>query len=190
MKLRCVRMSDIPRNWLPKSPRNRWALALAVGSLLLLITWNLMPNYEHTYATDPPGFEKKGINAMVIWPSIFESVIQNFQGDLAFDDVLSLIATFSLLLLVMVNILVVPFWDVAAKSNVLRFIPACICSLGFAALVYFLILEFPSVSSDWHERYEFSPLCLIGLNFLLMALSLLLFGQEPAETIEPHESFP
>ena len=183
-------MSDIQRNWLPKSPRNRWALALAVCSLLLLITWNLMPNYEHTYATDPPGFEKKGINAMVIWPSIFESVIQNFQGDLAFDDVLSLIATFSLLLLVMVNILVVPFWDVAAKSNVLRFIPACICSLGFAALVYFLILEFPSVSSDWHERYEFSPLCLIGLNFLLMALSLLLFGQEPAETIEPHESFP
>jgi hypothetical protein len=177
-------MSDFPRHWLPKSTRNRWALALAICSLLLLITWNLMPNYEHTYATDPPSLEKNGINATMIWPAIFEAVIQNFQGDLAFDDVLSMIATFSLLLLVMVNILVIPFWDVAAKSKVLRFIPACICSLGFAALVYFLIEVFTSVSSDWLERYEFSMICLIGLNFLLMALSLLLFGQEPAQGVE------
>jgi hypothetical protein len=149
-----------------------------------------MPNYEHTYATDPPSLEKNGINATTIWPAIFEAVIQNFQGDLAFDDVLSMIATFALLLLVMVNLLLVPFWSFAAKSKVLRGIPACICLLGFAAVVYFLAKEFPHDFYDKNAQYEFMMLSLIGLNFLLMALSLLLIGQEPPETIEPHESIP
>jgi len=183
-------MSDFPRHWLPKSTRNRFALTLAVCSLLLLITWSLMPNYEHTYATDPPSLEKNGINATMIWPSIFESVIQTLQEDVDFENTLNLIATFALLLLVMVNLLLVPFWSFAAKSKVLRGIPACICLLGFAAVVYFLAKEFPHDFYDKNAQYEFMMLSLIGLNFLLMALSLLLFGQEPPETIEPHESFP
>jgi hypothetical protein len=182
-------MSDFPRHWLPKSTRNRFALTLAVCSLLLLITWNLMPNYERSFAHRPSSVEKNGIIATEIWPGILGGLLYILHDEVDMGNILRLIATFSLILLVMVNLLLVPFWSVAAKSKELRYIPAVICLLGFAAMFFLAMMDLHDDFDDY-DRYNYIVLSLIGLNFLLMALSLLLFGQEPAETIEPHESFP
>jgi len=175
-------MSDFPRHWLPKSTRNRWALALAVCSLLLLITWNLMPKYNTFYPRITP--QQDGIMASRIWPSVFVHIMTALEDVMDLDSTLTLIVTFSLLLLVMVNLLLVPFWSVPAKSKVLRYIPAVICLLGFAAMVYFLAKVIPTSDDNDLEKYDFIWWSLIGLNFLLMAISLLLFGQEPAQDVE------
>ena len=124
-------------SFFPRSTRNRIAFALGLLSLLLFVTWNLMP-----YPEIPWGTSKRDskITAVKFWPDMLTATklaMSNVSSEYRLFILLgSSIATFLLALTVFA---ILPAWQTFQSSILLRFIPATVMLVGFSLYIFNLV---------------------------------------------------
>jgi hypothetical protein len=151
-------MSEVIKNWLPITKRNRVALGFAFAALVLFLTWNLL-----SYNSRGEGWVA-GMAAMKIWPQVFSpSSYVVVVGFLGYYDGFKIVAMMVSLILSGLTVLVIlPFWKILHASTYVRLCLA-IMNLGGACATLLFAME----SIKWSISYQ--P----GMIFVLMALSML-----------------
>lgn len=151
----------------PRSTRNRIAMVMGLLSLVLFITWNLLPIEEPSLG----GTEIKTM-ATIFWPNIYQSLINIDTSNLSFDEVASAMATILVTLLALISFSLLPAWKLWQSSAIMRIIPAILMLIGFGIVLYFTTLDNQMRSSDMMILFT------IATNFLTAAIALLLFKNE------------
>lgn len=155
-------------HFFPRSIRNRIAMVLGLISLILCITWNLLPDYvlNEQKLLVPKGYFLSSWTQALIF--IFEYLI---KGILYFAPVQTL--TFLMIpLLVMINLTILPAWNVWQSSVVLRILATLLMMSGLLTTIIFMKSdELSALLFANHFR-------LIAINFLTTALCLQLFKNE------------
>jgi hypothetical protein len=146
-------------NFLPRTTRNRLAMVMAFASLILFITWNLIPcNY---LVDDSFG--------RILWMEWLEEISSTPKA-MNFRKVLAKIICILLPLLCVLSAIIIPTWKIWQSSALLRNIAATLMWIGFLILTANLIVH--------RGGPYFKNILLVTLNFFTTTIALLLFKYE------------
>lgn len=159
------------KEWLPITARNRFALGLAVLSLVMFVTWNCLPNYFYG------GNEPAGMMASFVWPQVLSPY--HYMRVLKSPDTNGFVEIAAYVTLVqsgLVTLAAIPFWKLLHASAFVRLPLAFVNLTGGAIVVWFVIQYDP----DDAVPYVFAILSLIALNMFALSAALFTFKNELA----------
>jgi hypothetical protein len=163
------------REWLPRSLRNRIGFGLAVLSLVLLVVWNLLPNYEYGEVAS------NGCVGRHVWPEVIKE-LSNFPagGSFDFKEIMNKVCVIALVFMLLVTLLQLPLWTWWRKSLLLRIIP---CGVFALAGVFVLILMMDEIDFYWNRAPKCTLLTMILIvsNFLAAAFSFAFMTHEASD---------
>ena len=136
-------------------------MLMSIASLILLIIWNLMPDY--TYFDYYP-FGK------FVWRECVEEILSIQEARNGFHQTLKKIVFILVPLLCLLTIIMIPIWKIWQSSLLLRIIAGIMMLSGM--MICFLYLF------SFRDSNYFYQVRLFATNFLTTALALLLFKNE------------
>lgn len=170
-------MSDAIKNWLPITVRNRVALGFAFASLVMFVTWNLLPNYNTVdYDGDRPIFESDGLVYSKLWPVIFNpEIYHSVIKSPNVGEFLVIAAFMSLLMNGLIVLSLVPFWKILHATNYLRIPVAIVHLIGGGVVLKFF---FKGLFDSEVPPFENLSTLLISVTMLMVFIAMMIFKNE------------
>ena len=156
-------------HWLPITKRNRVALCLAALSLVMFVTWNLLPNFAGEEG-GPTGTTASIFWSLVFSPDMYLSAVRS-PG---IGEFMAIAANLATLLGGLVILLTIPFWEIFHASSYLRLPIAWVNLAGGISWAWYAIIL---VSVD-PNPYSGATAFLMSLSLFSISASFFLFQNE------------